>query len=331
MAPRKDFGVGILGMGSSVPERILTNDDLAQMVDTSDEWIRSRTGIRQRHILSDGEAPSMITEAAARAAIADAGLTPADIDTVIVGTFTSDHKTPSTACLIQGRIGIPPCMSFDLNAACSSFVYSLQVAEGLMRTGVCQHPLVVGMDCASRYINYKDRDTCVLFGDGAGAVVLGKVEAGRGFLGQHHGAEGDKGENIMIPYGGAAKPLTAELMDSPDRFIRMNGREVYRFATRVLGEAVEKAMIDAGLQGVAIDCLVPHQANVRILESAAEKLKIPMDRIVTNMDRFGNTSAGSLPLALVTAREEGRLKPGSIVALVAFGSGLTYGAIVARW
>jgi 3-oxoacyl-[acyl-carrier-protein] synthase-3 len=323
--------VGIIGLGSCVPDKVLTNADFERMVETSDEWITSRTGIKERRQLPAGEMPSSLVEGAARDAIENAGLTPSDIDGVIVCTFTPDYPIPSTSCIVQGRMGIPPCIAFDLNGACSGFVYGLQVAEGLVRSGVCKHPLVVGMDCVTRYINYQDRETCVLFGDGAGAVVLGVVPEGRGFLGHHSGADGTGYDLIIAREGGAGSPLTPETAASTDRYVKMNGREVYKFATRVMGDAVEKALQKAGLTTADLDFLVPHQANIRIIQGASDRFKIPMDRIVVNVDRFGNTSAASVALALVTAREEGRIVDGALCALVAFGAGLTFGATVIRW
>ncbi len=326
-----NYGVGILGIGSGVPKNVLTNEDLEKLVDTNDEWITSRTGIKKRHVLAEGEKPSMIVEEASRNAIEDSGVPLDKIDAVIVCTFTPDSPIPSVACLVQGRMGIPPCIAFDLNAACSGFVYGLQVAEGLIRTGMCEHPLVIGMDCVSRFINYKDRDTCVLFGDGAGAVVLGKVEEGRGFLGHHSGADGTGADLIIIREGGAGSPLTKDTVESDERFVKMNGREVFKFATRVISEAVEKALENAKLTTDDLDVLIPHQANIRIISAAADRFGIPMDRVVTNVHEYGNTSAGSVALALDTARAEGKIKEGQICALVAFGAGLTYGATIIRW
>lgn len=323
--------IGILGLGTCVPERVLSNADLEKMVETSDEWIRTRTGITERRILRDDQMPADLAEAAARAALANAGLTPADIDGVIYATYTADHVMPPCSSLLHGRLGIPGGMTFDLNAACSGFVTGLQTGFSLVNTGVVKRALVLGVDCNSRMLDYTDRETCVLFGDGAGAVVVGEVPAGRGILGNATGADGSGSHLITQRIGPGALPALKEDLTTKDRFIRMNGREVYKFAVKVINEALEKACADAGISPSEIELLVPHQANVRIIQSAMDRFGFAPEKVVINMDRYGNTSAASIPLALETARADGRLRPGMVIALVAFGAGLTYGASVMRW
>lgn len=329
--PLSSKSIGIRGLGVCVPDRVLTNKDLEAMVETSDEWITSRTGIKERRILSPGQMPSDIGKPAAAAAIKDAGLTPQDIQAVVCCTYTPDYSIPSTGCIIQGALGIPSCMAFDLNAACSGFVFGLQVANGLVATGVAKNVVVVAVDCVSRILDYTDRETCVLFGDGAGAVVVGEVPEGHGFLGHCAGADGASGHLIQQTVGAPGNPVTPENMNSRDRYVKMNGREVYKFAVRVVSEAMEKAMNDAGITVADIDLLVPHQANIRIIESAMTRFSIAPEKVITNMDVYGNTSAASIPLALDTARKAGKLHKGTTCAFVAFGAGLTYGATIVKW
>ncbi|CAN5322254.1 ketoacyl-ACP synthase III [soil metagenome] len=331
MRPINTKPIGILGLGVHVPEKILSNFDLEKMVETNDEWIRTRTGIRERRILSDGESPSDIALPAAQKAIADSGLSVKDIDAVVYCTYTPDHFMPPSSCIMQGRLGLQSCIAFDLNAACSGFVFGLQAAYALVVSGQAKHPLVIGADCNSRVLDYTDRETCVLFGDGAGAVVLGNVPEGRGILGHSSGSDGTGAFLITQKVGGGAHPYDKENIASKDRFMKMNGREVYKFAVRVINEALEAALADAGLDVKDIDLLVPHQANVRIIESAMKRFGFDPKNVVINMAHYGNTSAASIPLALDSARRDGRLKPGVTCGLVAFGAGLTHGATILRW
>ncbi len=321
--------VGVLGLGVSVPERVLTNADLEKMVDTTDEWIISRTGIRERRIIEEGRAPSELGIEASWKALEEAGLSPTDIDTVIYCTFTPDYPMPPSACILQGKMGIPPCLAYDLNAACSGFIFGLQNAYGLVKSGVAKRVLVVGADCNSRFTDYKDRGTCVLFGDGAGAVVVGEVEEGRGILGNCAGTDGTGAFLIHQMSGGAVNPPSADNVE--DQYIRMNGREVYKFAVGVFGPAVEQALDKAGLKIEEVDLLVPHQANIRIIESAMQRFGFSPENVVINIGEYGNTSAASIPLGLDTARQQGKLTAGTVCVLVAFGAGLTYGATVLRW
>jgi len=331
MQPVNLSPIGILGLGVHVPDKILSNADLEKLVDTSDEWIQSRTGIRERRILSDGEFPSDIALIAAQRAIADAGLTAADIDAVIYCTYTPDHFMPPSSTLMQGKLGIPGCLCFDLNAACTGFVFGLQTVYSLVRAGLVKRPLLIGADCNSRVIDYTDRETCILFGDGAGAVVVGEVPEGRGILGNSSGSDGANAMFITQKIGAGAHPYDKENVQTKDRFMKMNGREVYKFAVRVINEALEDALRDAGLKMADVDLLVMHQANVRIIRSAMERFGFKEENVVINMDKYGNTSAASIPLALDSARREGKLHPGTLCGLVAFGGGLTFGATILRW
>ncbi len=323
--------IGIQGLGVCLPDRILSNADLEKMVDTTDEWIYTRTGIRERRILSPGQAPSEIAEVAARRAMADAGVGPEDIDGVLFCTYTPDYMMPTSACLMQGRLGIPACMAFDMNAACTGFVYGLQAAYALIRSGMARRVLVIACDCASRLMDYTDRSTCILFGDGSGAAIVGEVPEGRGILGNFAGCDGKGGTLICQPIGGSAHPLTAENFANKDRYIQMNGREVFKFAVRIVQDAMDKALEDAGMQASEIDLLVMHQANIRIIHAAMERYGFGHDRVVIDIEKHGNTSSASIPVALETARQEGRLKPGTTCAFVAFGAGLTYAASIVRW
>lgn len=308
--------VGILGTGSYVPERVLSNKDLEQMVDTNDEWIVSRTGIRERRIAAEGETTTDLAECAAARAIEAAGIAPGDIDLVIVATITGDRPFPSTANQLQERLGLGKVAAFDLQAACSGFIYALSVASAQIASGLCRHALIVGAERLSSVTDYTDRNTCVLFGDGAGAVVLGPVSGERGFLSFELGSDGNGGDLLTL---------------NEQRFISMNGREVFKFAVRIMGTAAEEALAKAGKAKSDIDLLVPHQANIRIIDAALERLDLPADRCMINLDRYGNVSAASIPLALDEAVRSGRVNPGDCVVLVGFGGGLTWGASVLIW
>lgn len=323
--------IGILGLGTAVPDRVLSNKDLEAMVDTSDEWILTRTGIRERRILDPDQPPSDIAIPAAQAAMADAGVSPDEIGAIIYCSYIPDYLMPPSSCVVQGRLGVPSCMTFDLNAACTGFVTGLQTAHALVLAGTARKVLVIGCDCASKVLDYTDRDTCVLFGDGAGAAVVGEVSNGRGILGSISGADGKGAMLICQRIGAGAHPLRPENMHDPNRYMKMNGREVFKFAVRILQDALEQAVEKSGLKIGDIDLLVPHQANVRIINAAMERFGFDPQRVVINMDRYGNTSAASIPLALEDARRDGRLKRGSKIAMVAFGAGLTYGATVMEW
>ncbi|MCC5876728.1 MAG: ketoacyl-ACP synthase III [Candidatus Sumerlaeia bacterium] len=324
--------VGILGLGTAVPDKILTNQDLEEMVDTNDEWIVTRTGIRERRVLSPGEKPIDIVIPAARKAIEESGLKPSEINGLIFCTYTPDYIMPASACLLQGELGLGrDGLCYDLNAACTGFVYGMQVGWATIRSGLARNILLVGADFNSMVTDYTDRSTCILFGDGAGAVVLGEVDEGSGILGNSAGVDGQSWKHLMLSAGGCAAPITAENLESRDRYIQMNGREVFKFAVRAFNEAFEKAAADAGIEPSEVDLLIPHQANIRIIQSAMDRYGFNADRVVINIEKYGNTSAGSIPLALETARQEGKLRKGMTCALVAFGGGLTHGATILRW
>lgn len=323
--------IGILGTGSALPERILTNADLEKMVDTSDEWIVSRTGIRERRIVNENTASSDLSVEAAKRALEDAGLTANDIDLVIVATVTPDYMFPATACLVQEKLGIKKTAAFDISAGCSGFVYALSTAAPMLQSGVAKNALVIGVDTLSRITNYQDRNTCVLFGDGAGAVVLGAVPEGRGFMSFELGADGGGGELLIQRAGGSRYPATAESVMAQEHTIAMNGKEVFKFAVRVMDSATMAALQKAGLTKEDVDFLVPHQANIRIIEAARERLGLSKDQLVVNVDRYGNMSSASVPVALDEARRSGALKEGDVVVMVAFGAGLTWGATALRW
>ena len=312
---------GILGTGSFVPPKIVTNDDLAARMDTTDEWITSRTGIRARHLVEPGVLTSDLAAEAARNAITAAGLTASDLDLIIVASSTPDYpgSFPSTATVVQTSLGATNAAAFDLGAVCSGFAYALHVAAQMVATGANKYVLVIGAETFSRVLNWDDRSTAVLFGDGAGAVIVGEVSEG-GYLGGHLGANGAGGEHLCITRSGEC-PGT----------IYQNGREVYKFAVQIMGEVALKAVESAGLTPADIDLLVPHQANIRIIEKAAERIGLPREKVVVNLDRYGNTSAASIPLALDEAVKTGRVHRGSLLVLVGFGAGLTWGANVIRW
>ena len=327
----KELSVGILGVGRYSPERRLTNRDLEQMVDTSDEWIVTRTGIRERRIAAPHEATSDLAYEAAVRALNAAGVAAEDVDLIIVATITPDMFFPSTACLVQDRLGARHAAAFDVSAACSGFIYALASASGMIATGLYRNALVIGAECLSRVTDYSDRNTCILFGDGAGAAVLGPVPEGRGFRSFVLGADGSGGELLNIPAGGSRTPPTADTVARHMHFMKMNGREVFKFAVRVIGTATEEALHKAGLTKEDIDLLVPHQANIRIIQSALERFGLPEEKCVVNVDRYGNMSAASIPVALAEAVEEGRVREGDRLVLVGFGGGLTWGASVLIW
>jgi 3-oxoacyl-[acyl-carrier-protein] synthase-3 len=315
----------------AVPQRVVTNDELAQRIDTSDEWIRTRTGIAERRVVGPGEFTSTLATAAGREALERAGLTPADVDTVIVATCTPDRPFPATACAVQAQLGIPRATAFDLVAACSGFLYGIHVATGLIRAGMSRTLLLVAADVFTHLINWEDRNTCVLFGDGAGAVVLRATDQPLGVIASEMGAWGE-GETLMAAdAGGTRMPATPELLAEGRQYVYMNGREIFKHAVREMSESAERVVAAAGLDLDQIRVVVPHQANVRIIEAVARRLEVPMERVVVNLDRYGNTSAASVPIALYEAVEQGRVRDGDYVLLTAFGGGLTWGSAVVRW
>lgn len=323
---------GILGVGSYVPPQVVTNDELATRIDTTDEWIRSRTGIRARRVAAPDVATSDLAFEAAERALEDAGLGAKDLDLIIVATSTPDYpgSFPSTATVLQQRLGARQAAAFDLGAVCAGFSYALHVAAQLVRTGASSRVLVVGAETLSRITNWEDRSTAVLFGDGAGAVVLGEVSKG-GYLGGILGADGSGGPLLNVAAGGSRTPLTPSCIEARQNTIFQNGREVYKFAVTIMGEAAAQAVESVGLQTADVDLFIPHQANIRIIEKAAERMGLPMEKVFVNLNKYGNTSAASIPLALDEAVKSGRVPAGALVVLVGFGAGLTWGANVLRW
>ncbi len=323
----------ILGTGSYAPDRVLTNDDLSHMVDTSDEWIRSRSGIRERRIAAPGESTSDMGVRAAQRALEDARLTAAEIDLLIVATITPDMPMPAAACLIQHKLGIPTsCACFDLNAACSGFVYALDTACAMIGSGRYKKALVIGVEKLSAVVDWQDRTTCVLFGDGAGAAVVAlTTEPNLGLIGTRLGSFGDGAELLCIPRGGSSAPSTPESIAARDHCIRMKGKEVFKLAVRAMDEAARDILEQHHVRADQISLVIPHQANLRIIEAISQYLELPMERFFVNVDRYGNTSAASIPIALDEARRAGRIKPGDLTLLVAFGAGLTYGSALLRW
>jgi 3-oxoacyl-[acyl-carrier-protein] synthase-3 len=322
--------VSITGLGTAVPERVLTNDELAGMVDTSDEWIVARTGIHERRVAEPDEALSDFCLPAAREALDRAGVRAEDLDLVIVATVTPDMAFPATAALVADQLGAKKAGAYDLSAGCTGFMYALAQAYSMLAAGVGRRALVIGADLLSKVVDWSDRSTCVLFGDGAGAVVLERVDRG-GFLGFELGADGSGGMELYVAAGGSRKPASIETVTAGEHFARMNGREVFKFATRVLVSSARELLDEVGLTVDDVDVYVPHQANIRIIDHAAEKLGIPAEKVVVNVDRYGNTSSGSIPLALADAEREGRLNTGSIVLMTGMGAGLTWGSGVMEW
>lgn len=321
----------ITGWGSAVPEKVLTNADLEKLVETSDEWITSRTGIKERHIVSPDESTSTIAVAAARQALERAGVSPWQVDLVICCTATPDFLFPSTACLIQHEIGAENAGAFDLEAACSGFIYGISVGSQFIKTGDYKTVLVVAAEALSRFLDWTDRTTCVLFGDGAGAVVLQASENRNGLLSFVLGSHGVGADLIKLPAGGARTPASSETLESGGHFIKMNGQEVYRFAVRIMGDSAIEALEKAGLTNEDISLFIPHQANLRIISSIADRLHLDPEKIFIDIDKYGNTSAASIPIALCEAVEAGRVKPGDNLLFVAFGAGLTSAASIVKW
>jgi len=323
--------VVIVGTGSYAPERVLTNAELEKMVDTTDEWIVTRSGIRERHIARPDEATSDMASEAALKALAAAGLTAEAVDLIIVATVTPDMPFPNTACFVQKRIGAKHATCFDLEAACSGFLFAVETARQYLLCGTIKTALVIGAEKLSSVTDWKDRGTCVLFGDGAGAVVLQAVESERGILATVTGSDGTLTELLNIPAGGSRNPASHETVDQRLHYMKMVGREVFKHAVRTMGEAATRAIEQCGLTVADVACVIPHQANMRIIEAIRERLGLPPEKFFVNLDRYGNTSAATVPLALDQAVRAGRIKPGDVVVLVAFGGGFTWAATVLRW
>ncbi len=322
--------ISITGLGAHVPERVMTNDELSTLMDTSDEWIVERTGIRERRIAAPEEALSDLALPAAHEALDDAGLAGSDVDLVIVATVTPDMAFPATAAILADRLGAHDAAAYDLSAGCTGFMYAVAQAYGMLAGGLAQRALVVGGDVLSKILDWGDRGTAVLFGDGAGAVVLERVGEG-GFLGFELGADGSGGPQLYLPAGGSRSPASAETVAERLHFVQMNGREVFKFATRVLVSSAEAVLEECGRTVDEVDVYVPHQANVRIIDHARKKLGIPEERTVVDVDRYGNTSSGSIPLALADAKREGRLQEGRLLLMTGMGAGLTWGSGLIEW
>ncbi len=316
----------ILGIGTTVPERVLTNFDLEKMVDTSDEWITARTGIRERRIIDDNENASDLAARAARAAVANAGLSLEEIDLVLVASGSPEMIWPATACLVQEKLGLKGRPAFDIQAACAGFVYGLTVADGLIAAGLYRRVLFIGTEAMTRFLDWTDRGTCILFGDGAGAVVLGAAEEGYGLLAHHLAADGSGADMLKIPAGGSAVSC-----GQGPHTIQMRGNEVYKFAVQKLPAAISGALEKAGMTVADIDYCVPHQANKRIIDAAVERLGLPREKVVGNLERYGNTSTASIPLSLESLVRSGGLNRGDVLVTAAVGAGLTWGANVIRW
>lgn len=321
----------ITGWGMAVPDNVLTNDDLAKIVDTNDQWIRDHTGIRERHIVGDNEFPSTLAVEASIRALQIANLKPTDIDLIICSTSSPEYIFPATACLIQDQLGASKAGAFDLLAACSGFIYATNMAAQSIRSGSIKNALVIGAEALSRFVDWKDRGTCILFGDGAGAFVLQASDEPGGVLSAVMHSDGSGGDSLSLPGGGSRLPASEASVHEGKHYIHMDGGAVFRFATRVMGQAAREALELAGLTIDDVRWIIPHQANFRIIETAAKYLKVPLDRFIINVDRYGNTSTASIPIATVEAIEKGLIKNGDKVVLVGFGGGLTWGALTAEW
>ena len=322
----------ISALGTYVPPRLLTNKDLEKMVETSDQWIVDRTGIRQRHIVEKGVATSDIATEAARCALAQRGLQGKDVEAIIVGTVTPDMLFPSTACLVQHKLGAPGTWGFDLSAACSAFVFALQAGAQFVMTGAHKNVLVIGADVMSSIIDYSDRATCVIFGDGAGAVLLEPANSdSEGIIDFLHEVDGSGGCSLYMPGGGSLHPSTHETVDKKMHYVHQDGQAVFKYAVRKMAEVCERVLTRNNLKGSDIDAFIPHQANKRIITATADRLGLRKESVIINIDRYGNTTAGTIPLAMETARQEGHLKKGDLVMLASVGAGFTVGATLLRW
>ncbi|HXY04341.1 MAG TPA: beta-ketoacyl-ACP synthase III [Terriglobales bacterium] len=321
----------ISALGTYVPPRLLTNADLEKLVETTDQWIRERTGIRERHIVDKGVATSDLALQAAKRALAERKISPDELDAIIVATVTPDMLFPCSACLVQHKLGAKQVWGFDLNAACSSFVYALQVGSRFIATGVHKKVMVIGADVMSSIIDYTDRATCVIFGDGAGAVVLEPAEDSLGMIDFLHEVDGSGGCALFMPGGGSLNPSTHETVDQKMHYVHQDGQAVFKFAVRKMAELCERLLERNGLTGKDIDVFIPHQANKRIITATAQRLGMPMEKVIIDIDRYGNTTSATIPLAMNTARQEGKLKKGDMVLLAAVGAGFTVGTTLLRW
>lgn len=324
-------GIGIIGIGSFLPEKILTNYDLEKMVETSDEWITTRTGIKERRVLEPEKAASDMAIEASKKALKSANLNPTDIDLVIVATMSGDMITPSTACIVQDKLGCKKAAAFDISAACSGFVYGMSIAYGFIKSGIYKNILLVATEAMSRILDWEDRGTCILFGDGAGATVISEVPNGKGILEIELGSDGSGKEHLLIPSGGSRRPTSKETLDNREQYLKMEGSEVFKFAVRKIDETCKNVLEKTGLNSDDIDLFIPHQANTRIIDSAIKKLKIPREKTFVNLNKYGNMSAASIPVALDEALKEGKIKDEDNILLVGFGGGLTWGSTILKW
>ncbi|MGI6632221.1 MAG: beta-ketoacyl-ACP synthase III [Bacillota bacterium] len=323
--------VKITGMGYYVPPDILSNFDLEKMVDTSDSWIVERTGIRERHIAKRGVSTSDLAKEAAVACLKDAGVKAEDIDLIILASATPDNLFPATACVVQSAIGASKAAGFDMEIGCTGFIYALATGAQFVASGMYEKVLVIGAEALSRFVNWGDRSTCCLFGDGAGAVLLEVGTEGEGLIGFHLGVDGSSADLLTLPAGGAKLPASLETVEQGSHFIHMDGKAVFKFAVKIIDSAVTKVLEKVGMTADEIDVLIPHQANLRIIDSACNRFKISKEKVMVNIDKYGNTSSASVPIAMCEARNEGRLKKGDLVVLVAFGAGLSYGSAAIIW
>ncbi len=321
----------ITALGIHVPPRTLTNADFEKTLETSDEWIRTRTGIRERHVVDKGMATSDLAAEAAKRALAERGINGNEIEAILVATVTPDMLFPSTACLVQHKLGIKGVWGFDLSAACSAFVYALQAGAQFVVSGAHKKVMVIGADVMSSILDYTDRATCILFGDGAGAVILEPAQDGEGIIDFIHEVDGSGGCSLYMPGGGSLHPATHETVEKKMHFVHQDGQAVFKYAVRKMGDVCEKLLARNGVKAGDIDCFIPHQANQRIITATAERVGLKAESVIINIDRYGNTTAGTIPLAMQTAREEGRLKKGDLVLLASVGAGFTVGATLLRW
>ncbi|HXS11764.1 MAG TPA: beta-ketoacyl-ACP synthase III [Acidobacteriaceae bacterium] len=332
LKPRSAVRAKISALGTYVPPRVLTNTDLEKMVETNDEWIVERTGIRERHLVDKGVATSDLAVEAARRCLASRGIQPSEVEVIIVATVTPDMIFPSAACIVQNKLGATGAWGFDLSAACSGFPYALQVGAKLVESGAHKKVLVIGADVMSSIIDYTDRSTCILFGDGAGAVLIEPCEEGEiGLIDYWHEIDGSGAAALNMPAGGSLLPASHETVDKRQHFVYQDGQTVYKFAVRKMAEAAERVLERNNVAATELACFIPHQANKRIIESTAHRLGMPMESVILNIDRYGNTTAGTIPLAMDTAIQEGRLKNGDLVLLASVGAGFTVGATLLRW
>ena len=321
----------ITALGTYVPPRVLTNQDFEKMVETSDEWILTRTGIRERHVVDKPMATSDMATEAAKCALATRGLGANELDALIVATVTPDMLFPSTACLVQHKLGATGLWGFDLSAACSAFVYALQTGAQFIASGAHERVMVIGSDTMSSILDYTDRSTCILFGDGAGAIILEPAEDGVGLIDFEHEIDGSGACSLYMPGGGSLNPSTHETVDQKMHFVHQDGQAVFKFAVRKMGDVCEKLLTRNGVSAADIDCFIPHQANQRIIKATADRVGLKPEKVVINIDRFGNTTAATIPLAMQTAMEQGRLRKGDLVLLASVGAGFTVGATLLRW